>query len=160
MTLVRSISGIFSGLLFVSLSASAQPNRDRILDDIHIADKGACSEIQVAFTFPIRYVKHFPFENGDELHIQLEPISISPLEQEAIFDRESLRPPNHKNLPLDEVVYEGDIEGGHYVTLFFTESVAYEVGQGADFRSLLISVRDPHPAPGAPACPHLPKPEK
>jgi len=154
-----SITGILAGLLIFSLNASAQPIRDRILDDVHVSDKDGCVTIQVAFTFPVRYVRHFPFDKGDELQIQIEPITIGPLEQEVLFNRESFTPPHLKKVPLDDVIYEGDVEGGPYLTLLFTREVSYEVGQGQDFRSILISIQNPTSTPDGTSCPHLPKNE-
>ena len=152
----KSITGILAGLLIFSLNVQAQPVRDRILDDVHVMDKNGCIIIQVAFTFPVRYVRHFPFDKGDELQIQIEPINIGPLEQEVLSDRESFTPPHHKKVPLDDVIYEGDIEGGPYLTLLFTREVSYEVGQGQDFRSILVSIQNPSHTPDGTSCPHLP----
>jgi hypothetical protein len=157
MKFLKSITAILAGILIFSLNVPAQPVRDRILDDVHIIDKNGCPTIQVSFTFPVRYVRHFPFGKGDELQIQIEPINIGPLEQEVLFDRESYTPPHHKHVPLDDVIYEGDIEGGPYLTLLFTKEVSYEVGQGPDFRSILVSIQNPSRTPDGTSCPHLPK---
>jgi len=155
MRLLKSMTGLLTGILFISAVASAQPTRDSILDDVHIEKKDGCITVHIGFTFPVRYVRHFPFEKGDELQIQIEPISLGPLEQESIFGRESFTPPHSRKASLEDVIYEGDIEGGPYLRLLFTREVRFEVGQGADFRSILVALRNP--APGdTPSCPHLP----
>ena len=87
MKFIKSLTGIVIGVFFIAQYASAQPTRDRILDDVHIGEKNGCYTIKIAFTFPVRYVRHFPFKKGDELQIQIEPITMGPLEQQAIFDR-------------------------------------------------------------------------
>jgi hypothetical protein len=156
MRILKSITGLLTGIVFVSTISTAQPARDRILDDVHIEEKGGCVTIHIGFTFPVRYVRHFPFEKGDELQIQIEPIALGPLEQEAIFDRESLTPPHHRRASLEDVIYEGDIEGGPFLRLLFTREVRFEVGQGADFRSIKVALRNPAPASDTPSCPHLP----
>lgn len=157
MKFTKSLTGLVIGVFLIPLSASAQPTRDRILDDVHIGEKNGCYTIKIAFTFPVRYVRHFPFKKGDELQIQIEPITMGPLERQSMFDRESIKPPHHKNLPLDEVTYEGDVAGGPYLNVYFNEVVNYEVAQGTDFRSILVAIQDPHPPAGTEACPHLPK---
>jgi len=156
MKFIRSITGLSTALLLFSLNTSAQPTRDRILDDVHIKDKNGCITIQIAFTFPVSYISHYPFEKGDELRIALEPINIPPSQREDLFDRETIKPHRHKKTPLVEVTYEGDING-FSATLLFSEVVTYEVGQGSDFRSLLVSVRNPITSPDGITCPHLPK---
>ena len=39
-----------------------------------------------------------------------------------------------------EVLYEGDIDGGPYLTLFFSRLVTYEVVPGTDYRHLTVIV--------------------
>ena len=56
--------------------------------------------------------------------------------------RESFSPPNDF-AKLIEVIYEGDIIGGPYLTLLFRSPVDFMVQQGADFRSLIVAVPGP-----------------
>ena len=160
MKLIKSLTGMVTGVLIIAQCASAQPTRDRILDDVHISDKNGCYTIKIAFTFPVSYIRHFPFDKGDELQIQIEPINLGPLEQQAISSRESIKPPHNKKVPLDEVTFDGSIEGGPFLNLYFTKVVNYEVGQGSDFRSILVSIRNQDPGPDTETCPHLPKNKK
>jgi hypothetical protein len=158
MKLTRSITGILTGLLFISFNASAQPTLNYVLDNVHIRDKNGCITVRIAFTLPINYVSHYPFNKGDELRIKIDPVSTSPSERETLFDREVIKPHRHKQkTPLVQVMYEGDIDNDFSITLLFSEEVAYEVGQGEDFRSILVSIRNPTAAPDGVTCPHLPK---
>ena len=59
--------------------------------------------------------------------------------REAFFSRDTLVPVDDEDLSLEEVVYEGDIEGGPYLTLFFSRRVSFEVQQGTDSRSVVVS---------------------
>jgi hypothetical protein len=70
---------------------------------------------------------------------------ISPLDEEGLSRRESFSPPNDF-AKLIEVVYEGDIIGGPFLTLLFRYPVDYKVQQGADFRSLIVAVPGPEAA--------------
>jgi hypothetical protein len=142
----------FLGLLLHSSDLIAQPVRDRILGDLVVSKHDGGGEIQVGFTFPVRYVKHFPYESGDELRVQVEPIAISRSDKDALFKRESIKPPRNGIPDLLEVIYEGDVVEGPFVTLVFRRPVAFKVEQGADFRSLTITVRVPErSAPPPPA---------
>jgi len=121
----------------------AEPTRDRILADIQIEESAECAVINVGFNFPIRYQRHFPAGGGNELRIGLLPISISPDDLKALFERESVRPPESDVAALSEVIYEGDMAGGPFLTLLFRHPVLYEVGQGTDYRSIRVAVRLP-----------------
>ena len=130
------------GLLILSVGLHAQPPRDKILSGVEVAEDTGCAIIKVEFNFPVRYVRHFPYESGDELRIQVEPIVVSSVDEEGLTKRESFRPPNNF-AKLIEVIYEGDIIGGPYLTLLFRSPVDYTVQQGADFRSLIVAVPGP-----------------
>ncbi len=138
------------GLILLSVGLHAQPSRDKILSGVEVDEDTGCAIIKVEFNFPVRYVKHFPYESGEELRIQLEHIVISPLDEEGLSRRESFSPPNDF-AKLIEVVYEGDIIGGPFLTLLFRYPVDYKVQQGSDFRSLIVAV--PGPEAGEPCLP-------
>lgn len=144
---LRVAAAVAAGLLFVLSGSLAQPIRDKILTYLSVGGNIECTVIRVGFSFPVRYVRHFPPEVGDELRIQLKPIAIGRVEQEGLFRRESLRPPEAEGAVLVEATYEGDIVGGPFLTLNFRNSVSYKVAQGSDYRSLIVSVI----APGAEA---------
>lgn len=123
--------------------STAQPVRDRVLADVKIVEKTECAVIHIGLNFPVRYLKHFPLASGDELRIRLVPIAISPDDREALFKRESVRPGPSDLAQLSEVVFEGDVAGGPYLTLLFRHPVQYRVSQGSDFRSILVAVSLP-----------------
>ena len=126
------------GVFLFTASVHGQPIQDRVLDNVTIEDEEEVVIIQVGFSFPVRYVSHFPPDSGDELRIQLTPIAVSVSDFDALFKREAIRPRPHEKLELIEVIYEGDIEGGPYLTLLFEEKTSYRVKQGKDYRSLVI----------------------
>lgn len=137
------------GLLVITLAAwaaSAQPGRDRVLGNVEIDEDSSCAVVRVGFNFPVRYVTHVPHGTGKELRIQLRPIAFNPADQSALSRREAASPPGNTFAALTEVVYEGDINGGPYLTLLFRRKVAFSVGQGDDYRSLIIAVVGPEPS--------------
>lgn len=136
----RIPTGMMICLLLTASIGAAEPARNRFLDQVHVTDKGVCSIIQVGFTLPIRYVRHFPTDKGDELRIKLDPIAVSAVDQPALGMRESLRPVPNGHTPLLEVIFEGDMEGGPYLTMDFSQAVNFAVRQGTDFRSLIVAV--------------------
>ena len=121
----------------------AQPVRDRILDEVYVTVGNGRPTVQVSLTFPFRYLSHFPQESGDELRIRLKPVRVPSSDKDAVFRREGVRPDRADMVGLVEVLYEGDIDGGPYLTLFFNRPVAYQVVPGTDYRHLTVIVESP-----------------
>ena len=132
--------GIFALLLAPALLFS-QPVRDRILHDVLVTPGEDTARVNILFSDVFRYVTHFPHESSDELRIRLEPVRVSVSDLTAVSQREAVRPPGAADAQLEEVLYEGDIPGGPYLTLFFSGPVNYEVEPGTDFRSIAVLVR-------------------
>jgi hypothetical protein len=119
---------------------SSEPVRKKILDQLDVREEEEVTTIYISLTSPVRYIRHFPYESGEELRIKISLFDVSRDNRQAFFSRETLVPFNTEELPLDEVVYEGDIEGGPYLTLFFSRVVDFEVQQGTDSRSIVVYI--------------------
>lgn len=137
-------------LLFCAAAASrAQPVPDRILDAVEQHGCGREILVIASLTIPVRHRSHFPADRGRELRVRLLPVDISPDERDALFRREMLVPDKQMCSPLNEVIYEGDIEGGPYLTFLFDRSVHFSVEQGRDSRSIVVRITVPEPlSPG------------
>jgi len=134
---------LFAALvLFIAAeNHSAPPVRDKVLEEVEVLKNDGQSVIEVQFSFPLRYRSHFPQQSGEELRIRLFPVRIPSSDLNAAFQREGVVPRHAEHVALDEVIYEGDSEGGPYLILNFTRPVSYEVIPGSDFRSMSIVVR-------------------
>jgi len=119
---------------------SSEPARKKILDQLDVQEGEDVTTIHISLTSPVRYIRHFPYESGEELRIKISLFDISRDNREAFFSRETLVPFSTEDLPLDELVYEGDIESGPYLTLFFSRRVDFEVQQGTDSRSIVVYI--------------------
>lgn len=129
---------ILFGLVLLTAPVAADPMTGTILDDITITEESEYTILQVGFALPMRYVRHFPYPWGEELRIQLAALSTGPADNELIFNREAVHDLRADAVPILEIVYEGHIIGGPYLTIRFDRPMEYLVGQGADFRSLVI----------------------
>ena len=140
-------SGIitFAGLFLFATVVQGQPIQDRVLDNVTIEEEEEVVVIRVGFSFPVRYISHFPPFSGKELRIHLEPIAVSRADRDAVFKREAIKPRPHEKMEILEVIYEGDIGGGPYLTLLFDETTSYRVKQGKDYRSLVIITHETEP---------------
>ncbi len=146
-------SVVLLGLALFTSDLQAQRVRDRILGDVTVMEEEYYAVVQVGFNFPIRYTRHFPEDSGEELRIRLEPIAISRDDREALFKREAtLHPPSEDVTSILEIIYEGDIIGGFYLTIRFDKPTEFLVAQGSDFRSLIIVVPNANrPTTGSPS---------
>ena len=119
---------------------SSEPVRKKILDQLDVREGEEVTTIHISLTSPVRYIRHYPYESGEELRIKISLFDVSRDNRQAFFSRETLVPFNTEDLPLDEVVYEGDIESGPYLTLFFSRRVDFGVQQGTDSRSIVVYI--------------------
>lgn len=130
---------LLAGMVVIT-QLQAQPASGRIISNVSVNEKADGAEIHIAFTFPIRYLRHFPTDYGDTIQIRLKEVVISAVDAGLLKRRESVRLPDTGSVPLLDISYEGDLPGGPYLTVRFHEPVAFAVRQGSDFRSLTISV--------------------
>lgn len=124
-------------------SLSAQPIRGRVLSDLVITSQPDQVDVRIEFNFPVRYVRHFPASEGDELQIQLEPIAMNPSDRDSLVKREAISAEDGNLAGVSEVVFDGDAVIGLRVTVYFLHKQSYTVAQGSDYRSILVTTRTP-----------------
>jgi len=129
---VSLVAALWGSTLF------SQPVRDRLLDIIEVEHTGDGTVLRIGMTVPVRYVRHYPYESGNELRIKVLPFDVRTSDRDALHKRETLVPFNDDPPELREVVYEGDMVGGPFLTLFFDHEVHYTVEQGRDSRSIIV----------------------
>ena len=148
-----SVAGASAMAMILSLTfalapvsrVDSQPVRGRIISDVATVEQPDRTDLNIMFTFPVRYIRHFPEDYGDTVEIQLKDIMVSEIDADLLRRRESVRLPKLSTVPLLDISYEGDLPGGPYLTIRFLASVAFAVKQGSDFRSLTVSVFNNHP---------------
>lgn len=128
---------LLSFVAFVSVPM-AQPIKSRILEDVSIHSSDGGTELVVRFSFPLRYLRHFPEHKGRTLQIALAPLNISAIDRSLLGQRESARVPDELIDDVVDISYEGDMPGGPYLTLRFYQDLNFEVRPGSDFRSINI----------------------
>ena len=127
----------------LSSAVSAQPTTYRVLNDVRLLQGNDCTYFQIEFNFPVQYINHFPPNAGDELRIQIKPIIVNPEERSALPLREALSPPEGGDLGLLSIIYDGELASGPVLSLQFRRPLSYSVGQGRDFRSVLVGIPGP-----------------
>ena len=136
---------LIGGLMIPAPALHAQPVRDRVIEDVTVTRSDGAYLVRILFSFPVRYQSHFPQDSGEELRVTLTPSVVGATEEDAVSERESVRLSGDS--PAYEVIWEGDAEGGPFLTVLFREPVPFSVQPGRDFRSLTISIHAPELAP-------------
>ena len=123
-----------------------------VLSSIDVESTSNATEIHVRLNLPMRYLNHAPQTGGDFVEVQLRPVSTS--EVAVLQQRQSLPWKSSADVPLVDVVYEGNFPGTPTVVVNFSRPVSFEVRGGRDFRSIIISIpkaqtesESPAPAP-------------
>jgi hypothetical protein len=138
--------------LLAPLRSLAATTPQRVLEAVEMRDNNEDVDVIVRFMTPVRYLRHAPASSGNLLQIQVDPVSLAPRTTSLLAGSETLAAPRDSPVPLLEVAYEGGRPDGRYLVLRFSRTVSFEVRQGSDFRSLIISVRA-HSTPGGRALP-------
>jgi hypothetical protein len=134
---------LFLVLITAAAGAAAQRVTGRLLVGAQVFQKEGCGYLQVRFSVPVSYRSHFPVEAGDEIRIRVDPRALSPDDEAASLSREAVRPPYDPDLPVVNVSYEGDSLEGPVLIIEFRRPLSYSVGQGSDYRSVLVGVPGP-----------------
>lgn len=135
------------GALLVVPAAPAQ-----LLDEIQVAKDNGFARVSLAFTTPVRYVRHFPPEHGEIISVFLgnlaqdEPDAADRVEHRIGF--------TSKYVPPFTVTYTARANCDRTpkpicVTIQFEKAVSYTIRVGDDGRSLLLFI--PLAPPDAPA---------
>jgi len=126
-------------LVYANISLSQRTESGKVFNEVLISEYQGCYYICVQFDYPMRYMNHFPFDQGKELRIELQPMDVIRSDVPALFRVEAASLPDD-HFPLSEVVWEGLMGNSLYLTLHFQEEESYSVSQCTNFRGVLVTV--------------------
>jgi hypothetical protein len=143
---------------FVAYTTVAQPVRREVLKELRMEEVGGCQTITAELQFPIVLQGFSPAHEGALLVVRVMPLQTLQVPAEAVFGREALVPEGNEETPLQQVSWEGDAPAGPQLVFQFSRTVTYEVTNGTDFRSVVLTLRpdttDPAPCKsGKPVAP-------
>jgi len=121
---------------------NAQSAIGSLLEEVTVAAQEQGTTIHISFSCPVRYITHFPQDSAVEVRIKLKPFLVCSADSEFVNKRASIIPEFGETAALTEVTYEGDIQGGPFLSLHFSRPVLFEIFQGSDFRSITVVVYD------------------
>jgi hypothetical protein len=130
--------GLGAALLVFTAPAGAQ-----LLEDIDITPVGNEARVQLRFSAPVRYIRHFPPASGDIVHVTLQAMS---MDESDIAPRE-----HYKRSPKSDLVPDFTVRYSNLrdcallrdpicLVIEFSRPVSYQVQMGTDSRSLLLFV--------------------
>ena len=125
-------------VVFTAGDLQAEPALDRVLSGLQVSNQRACTALNIAFNFRVRYQSHFPIAGGEELRIAVRPIDPAFAVQEILTRRESLRAPDVKFGRIRAIYFEVDAATGPTLVLQFDKKTNWKVTQGADFQSITV----------------------
>ena len=130
-----AIIGVACGIT----AAAAQPGVDRVLSRAAVAENDRCAVIDIAFNYPVRVISSFPAQSGNQLDIRLQPADGS-VGLDAFMRRETLAAPRSTTANIRDIEFDGTTPVGPDLTILFTRTMFFRVGQTPDFRHVLIAV--------------------
>jgi tetratricopeptide (TPR) repeat protein len=133
--------GFITALFFVffSLYVSVLCAEANIIDDISVAPVSDRVEIHITFNIAMRYLTHSPKERGALLQIQFLPVQGGKTSDTPVI-RQGIGWKPTPQVPLTAVTYEKDPSGRSVLTLRFTDPIVFQVREGKDLRSVVISI--------------------
>lgn len=149
------VSTLLISLALLAPHSQAQPIGEGVMADLDVYTGAECEpEIAVVqMNIPIRYISHFPRSTGSQVKIRLRPLRVSALDADQLNERESRSPAFRRATLLREATFEGDIQGGPFLSLRFREKARFHIFQGHDYRSIWVVVSPASFAAGSP-CQH------
>ena len=126
-----------------------------VVREVEVLHREQCTVVAMEFAHKMRYVRHVPGREGEDLIIQLQPTDLAEGEAPALKVRQHARA-RHGGALIDDVEFDGAVDGGPFLKLSFNAPVAFAVRQGGDLTSLAVFVRPQRAARGRPIPAHCP----
>jgi len=112
---------------------------DGLVSDIVINRDNKGGHLDINFTNPVRYVGHYPPNEGDVLQVKLRPVAFGEFKENvSIADK---LPTSSKALDynIEDIIYEGKVPGGPFIVVRFSKPMRFEIKEGDGLKSLLVS---------------------
>ncbi|MDH5230216.1 MAG: hypothetical protein OEY38_09160 [Gammaproteobacteria bacterium] len=134
----KIVTGVaFLGLvLLYTFQIVEAPNR--LLQDVLVYEEGQKNVLQVKFNLPVRYENHFPQGPSDFVQIKIRPVSLSGVQKNEYIGSDTILPGFLEKVPVSDIAYEGDVNGGPFLSLRFSKPVNYQIAEDSSMRSILL----------------------
>lgn len=137
-----------SFLLGAALWFTGSPASAQLMDDIEIISRDNTAEIRIKLSVPVRYLRHFPKEQGELINIYFQVTSMDSMDR-PLREEHRKSPPNQlvpsftvtsTSLGATDVVRDPP-----YLAIQFSRPVKYKIRQSDDYRDFILTVPLPEP---------------
>jgi tetratricopeptide (TPR) repeat protein len=114
--------------------------QSRIIESVRAVTDADWPEIFIRLASPMHYITHVPRSKGDVLSIRLRPVSRPNTSEDMLTGHEALSWRASSRIPLASVSYEGSALGMPSLFLQFKRQVRFQVRQGADKNTIVVTI--------------------
>jgi hypothetical protein len=114
---------------------------ETLVADVVLTKDKEANNLQVDFASPVRHIGHFPENQGDLLQIKLRAISFHEFNESYSLINTFLQSHEAKDYHIADIRYEGNVPGGPFLTIKFSQPVSYQVNEGDGLKAMLINYK-------------------
>jgi hypothetical protein len=114
---------------------------ETLVADVVLTKDKEAKNLQVDFASPVRHIGHFPEKQGDLLQIKLRAISFHEFNESYSLINTFLQSHEAKENQIADIRYEGNVPGGPFLTIKFSQPVSYQVNEGEGLKAMLINYK-------------------
>lgn len=96
--------------------------------------------IQIEFSAPVRIVGVFPDKSGDILQVKLRIIAIGEFDENFSVLERYVGEEEGKEIHLTHMRYEGNVPGGPFIVMKFSQPVQWNVTEGDSLLGMNIEI--------------------
>lgn len=125
---------------FIYVTFFGEKPETLVAEELLTKDK-EMNSLQVDFASPVRHVGHFPETEGEILQIKLRAISFHEFNENYSLINKYLQLHLARDSHIADIRYEGNVPGGPFLIIKFTQPVSYQVNEGDGLKAMLINYK-------------------
>lgn len=129
---------ITAGFIYISVFGEKP---ETLIAEVVLTKDKEMRNLQVDFASPVRYVGHFPDNEGEMLQIKLRAISFHDFSENFSLIDTFLQTNVARDSHITDIRYEGNVPGGPFLIIKFTQPVSYQVNEGDGLKAMLINYK-------------------
>ena len=120
---------------------SFNPDRQLIEDAVLIREQENKS-IQIDFSAPVRIAGIFPEKSGDIVQIKLRVIAFGDFHENLSLLEKYVGIEEGKEMYITHMRYEGDVPGGPFIVMKFSQPVQWNITEGDSLLGMNIQIKE------------------
>jgi len=112
---------------------------DGLVSDIVINRDNKGGHLDINFSNPVRYLGHYPPDEGDVLQVKLRPVAFGGFAENVSLSDKLPSSAKVLDYNIEDIIYEGKVPGGPFIVIRFSKPMRFEIKEGEGLKSLLVS---------------------